>query len=95
MIMLPQLHTSGGYISGDEYVYIGSLDVSVHLDSLKTQLWEIMDIKDKYTALKVEVINVHGGVDRFAHEESECGEFYGGWREVVEEFKGEWEGKFR
>lgn len=90
MILIPQLHTGGGYIDkkSGEYVYIGTLSVSDHLESLRRELFDvIMKIKEDNRKLRIEVINVHAGVDTFVHDESMRREFIEGWVRVVEEVR--------
>ena len=89
MILLPQLHTGGGYADPKtgEYVYIGTLSVAGHLESLKKELGVVMKLKIRNPTLRMEVVNVHAGVDTFVHDEEKRREFIEGWVKVVSEVR--------
>lgn len=63
-----QIHTSGGYLIDNEYIYCGAYDVAVHQEDFKTQLVECKHLIGMVD--KGGFINVHAGVDAWSKTEA-------------------------
>jgi sugar phosphate isomerase/epimerase len=63
-----QIHTSGGFLRDNEYIYCDAHDVSHHKNDFRTQLHECVELLSKVTAGGF--INVHAGVDAWSLEEA-------------------------
>ncbi len=63
--MIAQVHTAGGYLDSTGYVYNNSVEVNDHIESLKTQIDELLSLD-----LPLSLINVHSGHDSWCHSDS-------------------------
>ncbi|CAJ1960378.1 unnamed protein product [Cylindrotheca closterium] len=63
-----QIHTSGGYLKDDEYIYCGAYDVASHQEDLKKQLLECKELIDIVNVGGF--INIHGGLDAWSKSEA-------------------------
>mmetsp|Transcript_36142 Transcript_36142/g.75962 ORF Transcript_36142/g.75962 Transcript_36142/m.75962 type:complete len:308 (-) Transcript_36142:83-1006(-) len=63
-----QIHTTGGYLDGGEYIYCGKYDVLEHKDDFKKQITECKDFIGQVKGGGL--INVHAGVDAWSKEEA-------------------------
>ena len=70
LMLVCQVHTTGGYLANDtgDYVYCGEYDVSMHQDDFSKQIQECVALLDKVPAGGM--INVHAGVDAWSNEEA-------------------------
>ncbi|GMH99096.1 hypothetical protein TrVE_jg9184 [Triparma verrucosa] len=74
LFLLPQIHTSGGYLKEDgNYVYSSSLKVDDHLTSLKDHLDKLntfVKAGDNPTGVNIPIVNVHSGHDFWSKSEA-------------------------
>ncbi|KAL3932726.1 MAG: hypothetical protein SGBAC_010717 [Bacillariaceae sp.] len=63
-----QIHTSGGYLKDNEYVYCGAYDVASHQEDFKKQLLECKELIGMVK--EGGFINVHAGMDAWSTVEA-------------------------
>jgi hypothetical protein len=62
-----QIHTAGGYLNEEEYVYCGAYDVETHQQDFAKQ---VVECRDLIHQVKMGgFINVHAGVDAWSNDE--------------------------
>eukprot|EP00520_Triparma_pacifica_P007723 CAMPEP_0118654142 /NCGR_PEP_ID=MMETSP0785-20121206/12223_1 /TAXON_ID=91992 /ORGANISM="Bolidomonas pacifica, Strain CCMP 1866" /LENGTH=231 /DNA_ID=CAMNT_0006546765 /DNA_START=26 /DNA_END=717 /DNA_ORIENTATION=+ len=97
MSIIPQLHTSGGYISPqtNDYVYIGSLEVEDHVESLNKELAHLVDVQKEHPKTPIVAVNVHGGVDIWMDDPQKVKRWMENYASSVKAFKKQWETEFK
>jgi hypothetical protein len=68
LALVCQIHTTGGFLRGNEYIYCDSYDVSLHKNDFQSQLHECVHLLKQISAGGF--INVHAGVDAWSLEEA-------------------------
>jgi len=68
LILVCQIHTTGGYLLSNEYIYCGAYDVAAHKQDFEKQLRECKDLID--TVNNGGFVNVHAGVDAWSNNEA-------------------------
>lgn len=63
-----QIHTTGGFLQGDEYIYCGEYSVEAHKADFKEQLQECAQLLSQVDAGGF--VNVHAGVDAWTNDEA-------------------------